>query len=374
VEPFVPEFSHGDTDILVVDGFINATSSSANVALSRTRSLTDTLPTQSETGAHIQIETSLGDTFALSEVADGSYTVDGISIDKTGTYALRIMTADGGEYVSHPVMINSTPPIDSLSYGLSGTGEELSILVNTHDGPEDSGYFAWSFSETYQYNSRFGSAYKWVDNTPVLRGLEDRIDQCWKTDISTKISIGSSTSLAENAIRQHELTLIPKGSPKTSVRYSILLKQRAISSEEYSYLKQLKNATETLGTLFDPTPGVVTGNIRDVKQPLSTVLGFFSAGEVIEQRYFIDFFDLPEELQVPADWGFCQLNKTCDNRLPRFTNFDPPCTIQEDIDLSSVLISAILDDFGTPIQFIFTTVECGDCRTYGGTTQPPDFW
>jgi len=96
----------------------------------------------------------------------------------------------------------------------------------------------------------------------VLRTVDDYIFYCWNENPSTEILITSTDRLSENRVSRFPITVIPAGSRKISMLYSIQVSQRAISEEEYTFLKQLKQTTESIGGLFDPQPSQVPGNIN----------------------------------------------------------------------------------------------------------------
>jgi hypothetical protein len=372
-EPFQPTETSSATNILVVDGLVDATDNSITVQLSRSKSLTDTGPVQAESNARVVVETSTGATYTLSEVVSGTYSIHSADIQKGPSYTLRIRTGDGTDYFSEAVQIEDTPPIDSIGYKLSNDKQGLTILANTHNENTTSGYYAWTFTETYEYKAAFYSGYHFENRTPELRKSGEGIYTCWRTVESKEIYIGSSSGLSQDIISGHELFTIEKASPKTSVRYSILLKQRSISESEYTYLQLLKNTTENLGSLFDPTPGTVDGNMHQANDDKAVVLGYFTAATFTEKRVFISHGDLPVELQVPVKYPGCQIETTC-LLVPRPVSFPRSCITLANLSDAAVIISAEFDETGGVIAYNFASAECGDCRTQGGVTVAPDFW
>ena len=84
----------------------------------------------------------------------------------------------------------------------------------------------------------------------------------------------------------------------------LLIKQYSISEETFRFYEQLKATTEELGTLFDPIPTEVIGNVRNTGNPDETVLGFFSADGYDSQRIFIDKAEL-NSVFVPDGFQAC---------------------------------------------------------------------
>ncbi|WP_339788939.1 DUF4249 domain-containing protein [uncultured Imperialibacter sp.] len=372
-EPFEPPVDERQTDILVVEGIVNASDSTALVKLSRARPLSQVDTSYAEPGAAVSIHSSAGDIFTLKEETVGNYVAYSLPIDKSVTYRLNITTANGTDYVSDTVSIKSTPPIDSLSFGVTNDNMGLSIRLTTHDDSGQSRYYAWSYTETYEYHAAFNSGYKFIDGVPIIRTPEERIDKCWRSISSTDVLIGTSQNLTKDIISEQELNIIPKYSPKISVRYSILIEQRVLSSQEFEYLSLLKKTTEGQGTLFDGSPGPVVGNIHQANDYKAVVLGYFGGSEIIRERHFLTFNELPEVLREPPSKDGCQLSFTCDNTQPRFTNFIPPCFFLEDLSSKSAIIG-VFSGGTNPTSYTFTKAQCADCRLQGGITTPPDFW
>jgi hypothetical protein len=373
VERYDPPIDQQSLNILVVDGFINATANTAEVKLSRTQSIHSLESAPTEANAVVSIESSTGGVFALKETEPGTYRADPIMIDKNAFYSLRIQTYLGVLYRSDTIRIRDTPPIDSLSFGISNNGNDVTIHVNTHDASAKTRYYAWDYSETYEYNAPFVSGFTFVNRTPMLRRPEQRIDKCWRTLPATRVSIGTTNRLSEDILSGHVLTTIDKSSPKISVRYSILVRQRAISASEHEYLRLLiKN--ESLGTLFDTPPVSVIGNVHQADDASVPVLGYFTGSTVEEKRFFVDHTELPQQLRVPASRGPCQLELSCHISCPSPVSGPESCICLRDLTESTVLIGGYSDATGNIASYSFVSAPCGDCRVQGGTTQKPDFW
>jgi len=359
VEPYTsPDFG-ANTDFLVVDAFLNASEGAIQVKLSRSIPLTETNTPPAETGATILLEDNEGSSQALTETDDGRYSLSGIAVDFTRMYRIHIVTASGREYTSDFVEVTVTPPIDSLFW--VPTEQGVNVLINAHDDTGNTRFYQWNYTETYEYNAVFFSPYIYENGSVRSRQSGEYYYTCWKTEPSPSILITSTQQLTEDIVYQFPITFIPAGSQKLFQRYSILVKQRAITKEAYSYYKQLKSSTEELGGLFDPQPGQITGNFSSVDNPKEVVLGFFNGSTVHEQRFFIKRSDLPSHLVFYQQQGDCYL---------------------EYIDLAGIgayprdthdLVSGVYENI-TLIGYEYSTKACTDCRLQGGVNVEPDFW
>ena len=117
--------------------------------------------------------------------------------------------------------------------------------------------------------------------------VDTTIYKCWKTLNSTSIIIGSSESLSTDIIYL-PFHFIENGSEKLSILYSMKLKQYAVSHEKYLFLQKMKKNTEQTGSLFDPQPSQLSGNIHCLTDPNETVIGYveISAGANPKDIYF----------------------------------------------------------------------------------------
>ena len=369
IEPFEPRVNHGVLNMLVVDGFINATNYTATVRLSRTQPLSDLGLADAETKATVSIDASTGISYPLVEENKGEYKFNGLMFDKNALYTLHIKTLSGSEYISDTIRIRTTPPIDSLGFSISKNGQALSVLVNTHDPERKTRYYSWQFMETYEYNSPDSSEYKFINKEAIPRTIEESVFTCWRTEVPTSILIGTSSRLKDDIINRHPITQIAKASPKLSVRYSALVKQRALSAQEYTFLDQLRKTTESLGGIFGTTPFPVLGNIHRVNNKNEPVLGYFSGAEVTEKRLFIAYSDLPKHFQTMTTNVGCIFEQTCLLFPDPLTNGPQSCVALENLSDTSIILRSFEQN-----SYIFTSPECGDCRAKGGTTKRPEFW
>lgn len=369
LEPYPPPGNLPPVNILVVDGFMNSTDGSAIVRLSRAVPLSDKDVFRPESNATVTILTADGRTFDLVQQDSGRYSLNGMIIDPALRYQLQIRTEDGQDYFSDFVDIRQSPPIDSVTWrpGIAG----LDVLVNSHDDSGNSRYYRWDYTETWEYHAPVQAAYKVINGEVLFRDPEDYLYTCWKTVPSTRILIGSSVRLTEDVIRDFPLIFIPKFSDKISIKYSMLVRQRVMDKMEYQFWSDLQKTTESIGSLFDPQPYEITGNIHSAGDGGAPVLGFFSGGSVREERLFLNYKDLPENLKE-RPYSFCVLDTVC-----LFKGPSTPYSCITDIPNlpPNPLLVGGLYDGPTLYGYTLANTRCADCRVYGGgVLTKPAFW
>ncbi|HMG92604.1 MAG TPA: DUF4249 domain-containing protein [Chryseolinea sp.] len=366
VEPYLAPDIGENVSIMVVDGFINATESSATVRLTKAVALSKNDGYPAEKGAEVKITSENGDSFTLQEQDSGKYSAYGLIVDASTRYQLNIRTSDNRVYTSDYIKVMQTPPIDSVAWRPEEEG--ITMVVNTHDDTESSRYYIWNYTETWEYRAPWPSYYTNINKEVVPRKFEDIAQTCYKTEPSTKIILGSTVRLSNDVVRDFPLTYIQSGTSRISVLYSILVRQRVIDRIEYEYLQDLQRVTESVGGLFDSQPYEILGNIRSQDASIP-VLGYFSAGFVAEKRRFVPLTDLPDHLQV-WPYHYCELDTMCS--IPAALRPDLRCVMDiETMPENSYLVGSLAPYFP---GYSYTDARCADCRFQGGVLTKPDFW
>src|SRR5947209_17474763 len=109
-KPYIPPAISAPESYLVVEGIINIGNELTTIHLSRTVKIgsNTTLP---ESDAAVKIEDDQNEVFPLAANGSGNYTTF-LNPESSKKYRLRILTADGGQYLSDFEKVQYTPPID----------------------------------------------------------------------------------------------------------------------------------------------------------------------------------------------------------------------------------------------------------------------
>lgn len=354
------------TGYLVVEGFISSGASPTSITLSRTVGLNEDNTIVYEKNAAVTIEGDNNDNFSLEEGVNGEYHSQPLTLTATAKYRLHIKTSDGKEYLSDYTAVKSGPPIDSISWKREDGG--VRIYINTHDPNNNTKYYQWRFEETWEYYSAYQSTIRYSTDdqnniTGVVyrypnHGADTTIYRCWNTVNSSNINIGSSEKLTSDVIYL-PLIYIPGGSIKLSYLYSVNMRQVSLSEKAYRFMEKMKKNTEELGSIFDPQPSELQGNVHCLTNPSEIVVGFVEVSNEHQKRIFIKRSDVP-------DWGY-----------------SPGCsTVEIDNNLDSIkkygsgripTAAGKSSPFGGIITFYASDPRCVDC-TLSGTNVKPPFW
>lgn len=360
-EKFNPEVSQKDNNLLVVEGFINTGNDSTIFKLNRTVLLDNKQVLNPEVGATLTVESETNVSYPLIEKEKGMYVAPPLNLTKNTKYRLKIKTAKNANYLSDFVAVKESPPIDNVTWKVGVNG--LQIAVNAHDDTKNTQYYRWEYTDTWIFYASYQSLLMYVDKQIVPRHPSTfQIFQCWGNYNSSTILLGSTAKLDKDVIFESPIALIDHHSERLTEKYSILVKQYALTKEAYQFYEQLKKNTETLGSIFDAQPSELKGNIRNVSNPNEPVLGFISAGSIQEKRIYILKKDLPASF-------FIIQNSLCIN---------PPyiATATTPDDLAGFFATGtnIPIDYGPKAGTYYSGGrECTDC-TLRGTNKKPAFW
>ncbi len=350
VEPFSPPEVTNPGTYLVVDGFLNIGGDTSRVTLSHTQAVNDGKQFEMEGGATITAEAENGESYAFQDMGNGLYKLPPTTFNTDAKYRLRIRRFDGREYESDYVVVSKTPPIDSITYRVDEARNAMIIYVNTHDPSNQTRFYRWNFEETYEYRMPYYSSLTRDYKNKQIIPRSDNVNVCWRTLASRDIKLGSTIKLSQDIIRELPINIVDIASNKLYFGYTILLKQYGLTREAFEYWTDLAKTTQGTGSLFDPQPSQVTGNIHAKANAKELVFGYFSAAQEQKKRIFIR-----EGLGA----------------YPRCIAPDT-LTFEDALNGSAVLLYFYM---GQPKSgYLGTSESCADCRSQGGNTTKPAFW
>jgi hypothetical protein len=356
LDPYTPPTSSIDTNFLVIDGHINASSNLATVRLSRAIEIANNSEYPQVTGASVTIEDNDSSLIPLSESEDGVY-VGSSNFSMNQKYQLTI-ELNGSVYRSSFITLVKNAPIDSLSWSVEN--DALEVRVNTHDFSQDHSYYLFSGEETHEYTAPFFSFFKYENGAVDLRYPSDYIYACWITHpASSNMLLASTENLTKNILTDYKVLSIQKGDRRLWRRYSLLVNQKALTKEAYDYWSQIKKVSESLGGLSDPLPYPVDGNIKSETNPDETVLGYFYGGEVTQKRVVVG------NMQLPIEFTGTYVH-TC------VEDYVPVGNIRS-LEGKDVILTRAQYVLTSIVGYYYSTPQCVDCRLQGGTNVKPDF-
>lgn len=350
IEPFSPPEVTNPGIYLVVDGFLNVNGDTSTVLLSQTQPTNEERPSDREAGATLIVDAENGESYTFQDMGDGSYKLPPTNFNRDIKYRLRIRRSNGREYESDYVVVSKTPPIDSISYRVDPGRNAMMIYVNTHDPTNATRFYRWNYEETYEYRMPYYSSLTRDYENHKIVSRTDNVNVCWRTLASRDIKLGSTIKLSQDIVKELPVNIVDIASNKLYFGYTILVRQYGLTREAFEYWTDLAKTTQGTGSLFDPQPSQVTGNIHAKADSKELVFGYFSAAQEQKTRIFI-------RERIGA-YPRCQ--------APDTLNFE------DAFGGSAVLLYYYM---GLPKSgYLGTSESCADCRSQGGTTTKPAFW
>ena len=364
VEPFTPEIKKY-SDLLVVDGILTDELGTQVVTVSRTSNYSDAkfIP---ENDCSVSVLDDQGNIYPYTGKGNGQYEAEFYQGDLQygRAYMLRVIANNGDVFESDYQTLKAAPAIDSLAAvfepkitvenpeGFKG----YQFFVNTSDPSGNARYYRWSMEETWEYHAPFTVAFMWDGAMHDFSFPDDR-STCWKTLDVPGIYTATTRDLSADILKNIKLNYVNTETDRLKWRYSLLVKEYALSAEAYEFWNGLEKQTQQTGGLYESQPYMIQGNITCVSNPDEVALGFFSASGVSQKRIFVN------PPPVPVSDLVC-LGDTISPRNPI-----------EDYPESAypVYLFKIPLPFGGYMKAA-SERRCFDCLERGGTNIRPDFW
>jgi hypothetical protein len=364
-----PPASSSPNSYLVVEGVINPGNDSTVIKISRTVKLNDKITDNPVLGATVTVESDQNSSVTLYDINNnGHYYSPGLNLSSSQKYRLRIKT-NTSEYLSDFAEVKLAPPIDSVGYKVQNG--IVNLYVNTHDPANKTGFYRWDYEETWQFHAKYQSVMvlDTTINTIVARRADQLDYDCFGNDISSHIVLFSTEKLGQNVVFQNPLTQMALTSEKAERRYSILVKQYALTPDAFNFYQNLEKNSEQLGSIFDAQPSQLSGNIHSESNPQEPVIGYVTVSNVQIKRIYINHNDLPGDIQpiypydCSIDTAYYSAPKTMENQVQN-TLINRPIDF---IPVSPIYVGPVI------VGFTYSTIPCTDC-TLRGSTQAPYWW
>lgn len=272
---------------LVVDGFITDEFGPHIIHLSRSSQFTSALDggfELREVGASLCIRDNNDNCTDLTEVRPGEYaTPDQFRGQPGDSYTLHVTTSDGNSYISGTETLVTPGPIDSV-YMDSLIVQNVSrngVIVDKiglqffidFTFPDRDYYYFWDWESTFILKTYYDG------------GIPDScfVDE-WPIEY---LNILESNTSSQRTIQQHPI-VFKDIDFKFSRGFSLNVQQYAVSREAYQFYDKIENQMDATGSIFDPAPTRITGNISNVNSENDIVLGYFGAFGLTEKRTFVD--------------------------------------------------------------------------------------
>ena len=296
-DPGLPN-SLSETD-LVVSGFISSDDEQHRITMSRTRPRRSQGLILFETGATVEIVDSNDNRHTLTEEQDGIYVTNPAEFrTQVGlSYQLQITLENGEQYESDFQQMLEPTPIAGLTYERNRRRElvrdfereqdfvDIIVDVDPTASPEFSQY---EYRGTYATEVPFqGSSICWPDpnDFPFSEFIPELTCYVFEWQRLPLNIFEMPDPILQNANRA---TVIPiELDYKFLIGYQMDVIKSRLTEDYFEFLEELKGQRSLGGSIFDPPPTELVGNIRNINNPSQSALGFFSTVSRTVERMFI---------------------------------------------------------------------------------------
>ncbi|MBX2967632.1 MAG: DUF4249 domain-containing protein [Cyclobacteriaceae bacterium] len=323
IDPF-PLQTGNQSDNLVVDGLVTNRADQSVVRLSRSLSFDNTQLVAGyivpERDATVILKNDLGEEEILAEAEPGVYKpLPGFSGTVGTSYSIYIQTSDGKQYQSFTETMPDVPAIGGLLYEYYSYEELIKnisgnwvaerrfgfrIMVQVDDPDDERNYYRWKARGIFEFFSFVGETFL----------------QCWAPVARLESTVQVMDDAYTNGNTFIEaIAVIPYDRP---TYYQVTVQQQALTREAFEFWSKVKDQQTNTGSIFDPIPSQIKGNIYNIDDPDEIVLGFFGASSMVEETVLINRF--PASGFVSPSPNILPQEGNCLDHEPNATNIKPP--------------------------------------------------
>jgi hypothetical protein len=264
--------------VLVVEGLFS------NLLEENFLKLTYTLPVGSQksiepvVGAYIELRSNNGEKVIYKPATDavGIYRpTDKTLIAKDGIkYSIYIKLLNGKEFSSAPESLPTNVPIQKVTARFRKEAPiGYQIFADFQDPKDSENYYRW---EADAYHVRLSTG-----------GQQGCCKICYVLINSEGINNFSDAGVNGGLVR---LRPVHFSQAYTLGKHFAEVKQLSITRNAYQYWQKYKNQLNRKGTIFDPLPAPVYGNISNINDPNEFALGYFEVASISKSK-----------LEIPGD-------------------------------------------------------------------------
>lgn len=281
------------TPVLVVEGSITTEHPPYTIQLSYSGSFTTSQTDSSQIfidDAIVVIHDENGDSSVCNRTFPGTYqSTDPRFVGRVGhSYKISIHLANGKTYVSKPQTILPVSPIDSVSLVYDSSTiydvrpNQFIVSAHSHDPAGSQNYYRWTASGYVARKSWGGPC---TPYSPPC--LDPYMCKCYAL-CEQYVEYNKINVLSDKLIDGRELTREVFYSPIYWFgKHFLEIKQYSLNKDAYYFWQQYITQTTRTGSILDPLPSSLLGNIYNEADSNDIALGLFSASDVFIKKVII---------------------------------------------------------------------------------------
>ena len=289
--------------------------------------------------------------------AKGSYFVIQMPWAPSDAQYRTVIKCDAETYVSAWLTPDPAPEITDIRF----TADEgyVHVLADLDTHMERPGNYGFMYEETWEFHSDFypelfinpetWEYYQPMGGYPFF--------WCYKSVASQGLVLLGTESLQADGgiIRGVPVKSFARTDTRNHRKYSILVKEFALSREAYDFNRQLEEMAEIGGDLFTPDPGALPSNVVCESNANKKAMGMVLVGNVSSKRVF---FTSPYLIRRNATADFVDVPQNEMSYYYYELNYRP--------------VQKVAGEQGTFNGW--APHRCINCVEAGGTLEKPYFW
>jgi hypothetical protein len=311
---------------IVVDGLITNRPGPYTVKISRSLNFdSDRVPEVylvPETGATVSIEDGDGTSYLLTEVSAGIYRTSAgqITGEEGETYILKFTTNEGKNYESKPELMPEATEINGLAYKYHVYER---MITNSEGNPVVDKQYGFLLSVVVDDPSTERNYYRWMANGIFeFYSINDdpAINHCWAPifQLENVVTVKDDRYVNGNQFK-HDVSIIPY---ERETKFLARVSQFSMTKEAFDFWYGVSKQQTGTGSIFDPAPGRVKGNMFNANDEKDVVFGYFGASAITKDSIMINRFDASGRVspspRIAPEGGDCR------DHVPFATNVRPP--------------------------------------------------
>jgi len=288
--------------ILVVEGVVTTDSTPYTVKLSYTGQFLNASAHIDSNQNYINdaivlIKSDNGDSTTCALTTPGTYqSTDSNFVGTVGNvYTLIVRLSNGKTYISTPEKIVPVPPIDSVSIVYDSTYDydtrptQLIVSVNVPDPASTQNYYRWS-SLGWVPRKAWGNPCSY-GSPPPTNPFENACGAlCLQSQGYNALNV-----LSDQFVNGQEIIQPVFYSPVYWLgRHYVQIQQMSLNKDLYVFWEQYLQQTNRTGSILDPLPSSLVGNIYNQADSNDVALGYFQVSALITKKIII----IPHDIQL----------------------------------------------------------------------------
>ncbi len=265
-----------ETEKLVVEGLLT-NELNPFLRLSLTTQFGNANTVEPLKGAYVEVRQAGGESVIFRSVPGelGLYKPDNRAFagKPGGAYSLYLKLPDGREYRSDAQLLPVPVPIESLN-ATFGEGKQFGFqtYLDFRDPAKTQNFYRWT---AFGYHQRRSKGIK------VSYGPGVCCDRCWVREENSAINLFADALVDGSMVKGRPVFFSPFYSLG---KHLIEVQQYTLTQQAYQYWSRYRDQQQRTGSIFDPLPAPLLGNVVNISDPNDIALGFFEVSGVTRKR------------------------------------------------------------------------------------------